>query len=123
MEAKKRAAAPSHAGRCGWLNMRRIYSLLAALLAAGLFLAADENPPRNSEERRGTRGALVQYSFDDGLTDTGPDTFAVFQHAKGHVRLSSQFRSSGYRSIELRDVADDQDFPELQGYFPQRKSG
>ena len=66
---------------------------------------------------------LVRYSFDDGLADTGPDTFAIFQNAKGHVRLSSQFRYSGYRSIELRDVADDQDFPELQGYFPERKSG
>lgn len=70
-----------------------------------------------------TGDALVCYSFDDGLTDTGPDTFAVFQNAKGHVRLSSQFRYSGYRSIELRDVAGDEDFPELQGYFPERKSG
>jgi hypothetical protein len=66
---------------------------------------------------------LVSYSFDDGLTDTGPDTFAVFQNASGHVRLSSQIRYSGYRSIELRDVAGDKDFPELQGYFPQRSTG
>ncbi|HEY3257562.1 MAG TPA: hypothetical protein VGJ64_01800 [Gemmatimonadaceae bacterium] len=66
---------------------------------------------------------LVKYSFDDELTDTGPDTFAVFQNAKGHVRLVSQIRYSGYRSIELRDVAGDGDFPELQGYFPERKRG
>jgi tetratricopeptide (TPR) repeat protein len=66
---------------------------------------------------------LVSYSFDDQLTDTGPDTFAVFQNAKGHVRLVSQIRFSGYRSIELRDVAGDGDFPELQGYFPERKTG
>jgi tetratricopeptide (TPR) repeat protein len=66
---------------------------------------------------------LVSYSFDDQLTDTGPDTFAVFQNAKGHVRLASQIRFSGYRSIELRDVAGDGDFPELQGYFTERKSG
>jgi len=66
---------------------------------------------------------LVQYSFDDGLTDTGPDTFAIFQHAKGHVRLSSQIRYSGYRSIELHDVAGDGDFPELQGYFDERRKG
>ncbi len=68
-------------------------------------------------------GVLVSYSFDDQLTDTGPDTFAVFQNAKGHVRLVSQIRYSGYRSIELRDVAGDGDFPELQGYFPERKNG
>jgi hypothetical protein len=66
---------------------------------------------------------LVQYSFDDGLTDTGPDTFAVFQNAKGHVRLVSQIRYSGYRAIELRDVKGDGDFPELQGYFPERAAG
>jgi hypothetical protein len=89
--------------------MRRIFSalLIFAAMEAG---AAESN-------------VLVQYSFDDSLTDTGPDTFAVFQHAKGHVRLSTQIRYSGYRSIELRDVAGDHDFPELQGYFPERKSG
>lgn len=90
--------------------MRRICSLLFALIWVAPLLAAPSD-------------VLVRYSFDDGLTDTGPDTFAVFQNAKGHVRLSSQFRYSGYRSIELRDVADDQDFPELQGYFPERKAG
>ena len=68
-------------------------------------------------------GVLVSYSFDDGLTDTGPDTFAVFQHAKGHVRLVTHIRQSGYRSIELKDVAGDGDFPELQGYFPERTRG
>ena len=67
------------------------------------------------------QNVLVQYSFDDTLTDTGPDTFAVFQNAKGHVRLVSNIRFSGYRSIELHDVAGDQNFPELQGYFPERK--
>ncbi|HSP33957.1 MAG TPA: hypothetical protein VLU46_06545 [Thermoanaerobaculia bacterium] len=66
---------------------------------------------------------LVSYSFEDSLTDTGPDTFAVFQNAKGHVRLVSNIRYSGYRSIELRDVAGDGDFPELQGYFPERRTG
>jgi hypothetical protein len=88
--------------------MRRISSLIVALVCAASSAGA---------------GVLVQYSFDDGLTDTGPDTFAVFQNAKGHVRLSSQIHFSGYRSIELRDVAGDGDFPELQGYFPERKSG
>jgi hypothetical protein len=90
--------------------MSRISSFVLALLVA--FSASGAAPE-----------LLVRYSFDDGLTDTGPDTFAVFQNAKGHVRLASDFKYSGYRSIELRDVAEDGDFPELQGYFPERKSG
>ena len=55
--------------------------------------------------------------------ETGPDTFAIFQNAKGSVRLSLSNHFSGYRSIEIRDVADDGDFPELQGYFPLRSHG
>jgi len=66
---------------------------------------------------------LVQYSFDDALLETGPDTFSVFQKAKGSVRLSTHHRFSGYRSIEIQDVAGDRDFPELQGYFQLRTRG
>jgi tetratricopeptide (TPR) repeat protein len=66
---------------------------------------------------------LVRYSFDDGLTDTGPDTFTVFRNAKGSIQLSTAFHVSGYRSLEIRDVAGDGDFPELQGFFPVRRDG
>jgi hypothetical protein len=66
---------------------------------------------------------LAQYSFDDSSVDTGPDTFAIFEHAKGSVRLSWSDHFSGYRSIEIRDVSGDGDFPELQGYFPLRNHG
>jgi tetratricopeptide (TPR) repeat protein len=66
---------------------------------------------------------LVRYSFDETVLDTGPDTFTVFQNAKGSVRLSTLNRLSGYQSIEIRDAAGDGDFPELQGYFQQRTSG
>lgn len=66
---------------------------------------------------------LVSYSFDDGKTDTGPDTFSVFRNARGNVQLSNAFRASGYQSVEIRDVAGDCDFPELQGYFPVRRNG
>jgi hypothetical protein len=66
---------------------------------------------------------LAQYSFDDSSVETGPDTFAIFQNAKGSVRLSSSDHFSGYRSIEVRDVGGDKDFPELQGYFPLRRHG
>jgi hypothetical protein len=65
----------------------------------------------------------VSYSFDDGVAATGPDTYAVFQNARGSVRLSRAFRLSGYRAVEIRDVPGDGDFPELQGYFPARRDG
>ncbi len=66
---------------------------------------------------------LVEYGFDDGRVDTGPDTFTVFEHAKGQVGLSESMRYSGYRAVEIRDAAGDGDFPELQGYFPLREGG
>ena len=47
----------------------------------------------------------------------------MFAHAKGTVTLSRNFRFSGYSSIEIRDVAGDKDFPELQGYFALRDHG
>ncbi len=71
---------------------------------------------------------LASYSFDDDVA-TGPDTFAVWQGARhtkggrGRVALSGAFHVSGHRSVELRDVPGDGDFPELQGYFPPRTSG
>jgi tetratricopeptide (TPR) repeat protein len=67
--------------------------------------------------------ALVRYSFDDDLIEAGPDTFAVFQAGKGSVTLSTLNRFSGYRSVEIRDVPGDRNFPELQGYFPLRTRG
>lgn len=89
--------------------------VLLAILPAVLFLAVPAgaaSPP-----------FLVRYSFDDGLTDTGPDTFTVFRNAKGSVQLSTAFHVSGYRSLEIRDVAGDGNFPELQGFFPERRDG
>jgi tetratricopeptide (TPR) repeat protein len=71
---------------------------------------------------------LASYSFDDDVA-TGPDTFAVWQGARhtkggrGRVSLTGAFHVSGHRSVELRDVAGDGDFPELQGYFPARTAG
>ena len=68
-------------------------------------------------------GSLVRYSFDDDRMDTGPDTFRIFEHARGRVRLSPEFRHSGYYAVEIRDAANDGGFPELQGYFPMEESG
>lgn len=71
----------------------------------------------------GSSNILVSYSFDDAQLATGPDTFAVFARSRGTVRLSGANRLSGYRSVEIRDVAGDGDFPELQGYFAPRSKG
>lgn len=76
----------------------------------------------------GTGSVLASYSFEDAVA-TGPDTFAIFQGARhvgtgqGRVSLSTAFHVSGYRSVEIKDVAGDGDFPELQGYFPARHAG
>ena len=79
----------------------------------GLLLAAAAGDPP---------AALVSYDFE-GHVDTGPDTFAIFQHAQGTVRLASEMRLSGSRSLEIRDVPRDGTFPELQGYFELRRTG
>ncbi len=95
--------------------MRLAAVLLLSFLAALPMRAAESSP------------ILVSYSFDDGKTDTGPDTFSVFpnvrRNARGSVQLSNAFRASGYQSVEIRDAAGDRDFPELQGYFPERRNG
>ena len=95
--------------------------LVPALL--GLILAG---PLAHAAAKAGS--VLVSYSFDEAV-ETGPDTFAIWQGArhtstsKGRVSLSSAFHVSGSRSVEIRDVAGDGDFPELQGYFPVRAAG
>jgi tetratricopeptide (TPR) repeat protein len=83
----------------------------AALLAAGAAAAATRS------------GILVRYSFDDARIETGPDTFAVFENARGKVALSTAFRTSGFHSVEIREAAGDGDFAELQGYFPVVREG
>ena len=47
---------------------------------------------------------LVRYSFDDGIVDTGPDSFRLFQAAKGRVSLSRVYHYSGSYSVEIEDV-------------------
>lgn len=102
------------ARRVSFQSIVRQSLILGALLLA---LAAD------SAWAAAAPPFLVRYSFDDGATATGPDTFTVFRNAKGSVQLSTAFHVSGYRSLEIRDVAGDHDFPELQGFFPERREG
>jgi tetratricopeptide (TPR) repeat protein len=96
-------------------EMARRISIALVMLAVVLLEA--------EHARAQSPSILAQYSFDDDSVETGPDTFAIFQNGKGSVRLSSSDHFSGYRSIEIRDVSGDQDFPELQGYFPLRSHG
>jgi tetratricopeptide (TPR) repeat protein len=93
---------------------------VAALAAAALVLALT-SPARSGVE--GAATVLVRYGFDDGSVATGPDTFAVFRAAHGRVGLTSAFRVSGYRAVEISDAAGNGDFSELQGYFPEQRSG
>lgn len=86
--------------------------MLLALLLASSAAAQTASP-----------GVVVSYSFDDDNVATGPDTFRVFNYAKGNVNLTTTYCRSGYRSVELHDESDDREFPELQGYFPLQRKG
>ncbi len=66
---------------------------------------------------------LVWYDFEDDDLESGPTTFMVFEGAKGSVNLSSAYHYSGYRSVEIRDVANDGNFAELQGFFKSKSRG
>jgi tetratricopeptide (TPR) repeat protein len=67
--------------------------------------------------------ALVWYDFESDGIETGPYTISIFEGASGSVSLSSLYRYSGFRSVEIRDVAGDGEFAELQGFFSDRWSG
>jgi hypothetical protein len=92
----------------------------AATLLAGLAAVALAAGPRPAQAAGPS--PLVSYSFEDDVA-TGPDTFAIYRNGRGHVSLSQAYHVSGYRSVEIRDVAGDKNFPELQGYFPARRTG
>jgi hypothetical protein len=90
--------------------------------SVALALAAGQAPAAAAPG--GARGGvLVDYSFDDAQIETGPDTFAAFELARGRVGLATALRFSGFRSLEVADAAGDGDFPELQGYFALRREG
>jgi hypothetical protein len=103
--------------------------LALALLAAASAVAAAPAPASAPSIALPSSSVLASYSFDDDEVATGPNTFAIWQGAwhrgtgKGRARLSSSYHLSGFRSVELTDVAGDGDFPELQGYFPVRSTG
>ncbi len=90
----------------------------AALIAclAGTVVAGTEASAAEPSQ------VLVEYGFDHEVP-TGPDSLRVIQNARGRVALTENFRFSGYSSVELRDVAGDRDFPELQGFFKKVAGG
>ncbi|MDH3285434.1 MAG: hypothetical protein OEQ13_11885, partial [Acidobacteriota bacterium] len=94
--------------RSSWRRAGRLFAALAAVTAMLPSIADD--------------GVLVRHDFE-GDVATGPYTFTVFEHSSGSVALSELFRHSGSRSVEIRDVAGDGEFAELQGFFPHVKSG
>jgi hypothetical protein len=99
-------------------GLQRAVSAVRTGLAATALVLLLPGPAQS-----GDRGSvLAGYSFEDDVA-TGPDTFAIWRGARGHVVLSRAVHQSGGRSVELRDVPGDGDFPELQGYFAARRSG
>lgn len=99
------------------LTLAQVGILLPTLVAAQV-----EAPPDEP-----TFSTLASYTFEGGPGDTGsasgPDTFRVFEEARGRVTRTRHFRFSGEHSLELRDVARNHDFPELLGTFDRRTSG
>jgi hypothetical protein len=86
--------------------------MLLALLAAAALVASPAASP-----------VLVAYDFDGDEVETGPYTLIAYEHARGSVALSTRFKLSGSRSVEIRDVAGDGEFAELQGFFRELPAG
>ena len=107
-----RGPAPWRHGANGWPSTARSSSPRRG----GPLLGAPPPRPPAADRARALR-------VRRRAVETGPDTFAVFRAAHGRVGLSSTFRRSGYRSVEIRDVPGNGDFSELQGYFPEQRTG
>lgn len=98
--------------------------LAAVASAAQQPLRPTEAPQPVESTEEITFSTLASYTFDEGSTlDSGPDTFRVFEQARGRVTRTTHFRFSGEHSLELRDVARNGDFPELMGFFDRRDHG
>lgn len=91
---------------------------LAAVLIAALWAT-----PARAQEAEQTFFTLAEYGFEGRLPEAGPDTFRVFEQARGRVTAVDWLHFRGRRAVEIRDVALDGDFPEFQGYFAARHSG
>lgn len=66
---------------------------------------------------------LAWFDFEGETVETGPYTLIAYEDARGSVRLTTRYRLSGFRSVEIRDVAGDGEFAELQGFFREIADG
>ncbi len=66
---------------------------------------------------------LAWFDFEGDAVETGPYTLIAYEDARGSVRLTTRYRLSGFRSVEIRDVAGDGEFAELQGFFREMAKG
>ena len=88
------------------------HAALALALLLGLAPAAEVESP-----------VLAAFDFDGEDVETGPYTLIAYENARGSVAVTSRFRYSGTRSVEIRDVAGDGEFAELQGFFREMPHG
>jgi tetratricopeptide (TPR) repeat protein len=87
-----------------------------AVLALALLLGVARSPEAESP-------VLASFDFDGEDVETGPYTLIAYENARGSVAVTSRFRYSGSRSVEIRDVAGDGEFAELQGFFREMDHG
>ena len=102
------------------LSAGRTGLLLVLFCSLPLLAEAPAEAPAHAEKIFST---LADLPFEGEMPPTGPDTFAVFAKESGQVRRSYHFRVSGEESLEISDRAGDGAFPELQGYFDERRQG
>jgi tetratricopeptide (TPR) repeat protein len=91
------------------------------LLRFGLVLCLADASLARAQEKSDV--VLAHYDFEGDDIETGPYTLWIFEGAKGNVSLSSSFRYSGFRSVEIRDRPGDGEFAELQGFFSDKTRG
>ena len=74
--------------------------------------------------KTGFHGSVeIDYGFEHNDLESGPDTFELFETETSDISVSSQFAFRGGRSLHVRDLDNNQDFPEFQGYFPLVRDG
>jgi tetratricopeptide (TPR) repeat protein len=98
--------------------MFRMLAFVTAFLAAASLASAQSQTVTAPDSP-----VLAAFDFDGTDVETGPYTLIAYENARGSVALTSRFRHSGTRSVEIRDVAGDGDFAELQGFFREMPSG
>ncbi len=106
--------------------MHRLAKLaLAAFLVPSVLGAQGEREPRFEPpvgDAEPVFSLLAGHDFER-QADAGPDTFRVYEQARGHVQRTWHFRFDGDYALEIADVPGDGNFPELQGYFDPRTGG